>query len=235
MKNSRLKHLYKHLPTYGFIGATLLIMGAVTIFNIYWSALGANPKTALMPQITKDYEEFKDYTTLIIALISAVGSLLSSLLIMLFYGAWKEQHNKIEDAKLAKEVYLILQQEKEKLIIFKSVVNKTPYIPNASGNIVTTVNAEKIESKISEIINESLLIKSNLIIFSDLTGDSNFENKENLHGQSLIKISNFWLSKIKTPTVINEKVKQDNIKICKEHEDNIDSLKEILKNYIKII
>lgn len=92
-------HFYRNLPAYGFWGAALLIIIAVLIFNQLWTGLGQNPKTQLFPQITKDYEEFKDHATLIIALIAAIGSILSSLLIILFYDAWKDQHNKAIDSK----------------------------------------------------------------------------------------------------------------------------------------
>jgi hypothetical protein len=81
----------RSLAFYGFIGAVVLIGFSVLVLNHYWTALGINPKTQKLPQITKDYEEFKDYTTLLLALISAAGTLLSSLLIILFYDAWKEQ------------------------------------------------------------------------------------------------------------------------------------------------
>lgn len=81
----------KSLALYGFIGAVFLIGFSILVLNHYWTALGVNPKTEALPQITKDYEEFKDYTTLLLALISAAGTLLSSLLIILFYDAWKIQ------------------------------------------------------------------------------------------------------------------------------------------------
>lgn len=81
----------KSLALYGFISAAFLIGFSVLVLNHYWTALGVNPKTEVLPHITKDYEEFKDYTTLLLALISAAGTLLSSLLIILFYDAWKEQ------------------------------------------------------------------------------------------------------------------------------------------------
>ena len=102
------EHLYKNLAKYGFIGVAGFIMLAILIFNHYWSALGINPKTTNFPEITKDYEEFKDYTTLLFYLISAVGSILSSVLIILFYGAWKEQHNKSVISEEAKKVWNLL-------------------------------------------------------------------------------------------------------------------------------
>ncbi len=102
------EHIYKNLGKYGFLGAGLFIILAILLFNHYWSALGVNPKTTMLPEITKEYEEFKDYTTLLFYLISAVGSILSSLLIILFYGAWKEQHNKTVISDEAKKVWNLL-------------------------------------------------------------------------------------------------------------------------------
>lgn len=102
------EHFYKNLGKYGFVIAAAFIILAILFFNHNWSALGVNPKTAMLPEITRDYEEFKDYTTLLFYLISAIGSILSSLLLIFLYGGWKQQHNKSVMADEAKKLRNIL-------------------------------------------------------------------------------------------------------------------------------
>lgn len=227
------RHVYKHLPTYGFIGAVCLIGGSIVYFNHLWTVLGENPKTQLLPQVTKDYEEFKDHATLIIALIAATGSILSSLLIMLFYGAWKEQYNKTEDSKLAKELYLVLQEEKEILFQLKVKFSSLP----VNSIIYTTLDLSVNEIKdfmISKIINKMLYIKSSLIVFGDLSGDEEFTSISLEHSKSIANISDYWVEKFKIPTKIDHNIVIKNNKLCDNHIENIEKIQKELKGYIKV-
>lgn len=231
MKEKAKGYLYKNLSAYGFGGAFLLIAIAVLIFNHLWTGLGENPKTQILPQITKDYEEFKDHATLIIALIAAIGSLLSSLIIILFYGAWKDQHNKIEDAKLAKELYLILEQEKNTIRDIRVSVKR---LSEKTSPVVTTVNTQLSQEIQDKVVDKMLFIKSNLTIFEDLTNDEEFSLITNLHGESITTFSDYWIGKCKSPTTINATVANENNEITEKHIENITALQKILKSYIKI-
>ena len=41
------KNIYANLAKFGFLGALLLIILSLLIFNHYWQELGSNPKTKI--------------------------------------------------------------------------------------------------------------------------------------------------------------------------------------------
>lgn len=176
-------HIYKHLPTYGFIGAFCLIGLAVLYFNHLWTALGENPKTQLLPQVTKDYEEFKDHATLIIALIAATGSILSSLIIILFYDSWKDQKN----YDLNKEILLSIDN-----IIFEIYndlfkrINCLTVLHEIDKNKIHLENYD--ENKfLSNYVNELNQLQSKIELY-DALNNKNLKNHVSNFGGSIFKV-----------------------------------------------
>ena len=218
------RHVYKHLPTYGFIGAVCLIGGAISYFNHLWTALGENPKTDLLPQITKDYEEFKDHATLLIALIAAMGSILSSLIIVLFYDAWKEQHNRTVLAEEAKPILVKFINELYAIQEIKSAFNEQTE-NDVSRFSVTDEKVHKALDKLSKLNREN---KESYTLFSTLVDKEN--TATNLldylaSGGNLIKFHNKCHNEVLSYKAVKEEYSEKLTEVEKLCIDIINDLK----------
>lgn len=101
-KNTKLYKWYKGLPV-SVVGVTALlaIIGFLTIiFNWYWSGLGEDSSRHFILPLTKDGDEFIQYTTLYIYLITFGATLFAGLAVFLVFNDWKDQHN----AKLCSDI-----------------------------------------------------------------------------------------------------------------------------------
>jgi len=180
------------LALYGFIGAAFLIGLSILVLNHYWTALGVNPKTEALPQITKDYEEFKDYTTLLLALISAAGTLLSSLLIILFYDAWKIQKHYDFNKEIFDTLLKNIGETYYEIVQVNSRINKT-YTSIENSLIVINDLDDLIPNYDPKLIRE---VYSQLDRYAALNDDDSileiFRRYEN---------SYMWLKKINTKLI----------------------------------
>lgn len=157
----------KHLPTYGFIGALVLIIVPLVIFNLNWTALGANPKWDLLPDITKNYEEFKDYSGLLFALLNCVGAFLSSLLILLFYGEWKQQHNASIETDYKKEILRITRKIKPiENKYYRMLGDFQTYKGNPEFALPIKIDMDE-SSELVDNVNELLGLLEELYIYTD--------------------------------------------------------------------
>ena len=236
-------HFYRHLPAYGFWGAVALILIAVLIFNQLWTGLGENPKTQLLPQITKDYEEFKDHATLIIALIAAIGSILSSLLIILFYDAWKDQHNQGIDSKYYSQALESFKNTSTSVGKFKTLYEEYCAIKGKNQE----PNIKFFQDKFKKIKEETLqnlgIFQSDLIFLQNLSQDEFIISKlENIFN-TYISVSKNSLSEEKLSLDFynsytdHEKFKEDLFDISmfqgKLVIDNIKNIVHFLDSKIK--
>lgn len=92
-KNTKLYKWYKGLPV-SAVGVTafLAIIGFLTIiFNWYWSGLGEDPNRHFILSLTKDGDEFIQYTTLYIYLMTFGATLFAGLAVFLVFNDWKDQ------------------------------------------------------------------------------------------------------------------------------------------------
>lgn len=222
------EYLYKNLAKYGFIGVVAFIILAILIFNHYWSALGVNPKTTNFPEITKDYKEFKDYTTLIFYLISAIGSLSSSILIILFYDAWKEQHNRTLLSTEAKQLLEPLLKEQKLLLCLEEEIHQQYKIKNNRFTLT--------DNKLVEIFNEykTTTTTNNLshAFFNFLAKKrtSDLYNKYLKQGGKLINFHNECSIDLKSYSSVKEELQ----KLLDELKLDIQNLTNDLKSYILI-
>lgn len=216
-------HLYKYLARYAFFGSLLFIIISICIFNHLWTGLGENIKTSQLPEITKNYEEFKDYATLIIALIAAIGSILSSLLIISFYGAWKDQHNKT----------IIADEARKTLIIFINISKKSKEIQNILDK--SAINEYlKIENIVrgdafKEFLYNIDLVLNDLKYFLELTQD----DENILYEEFQIMCNDYkeFLDKNKNKEMTNILEGQEKVLRLKINEKN-NELRMYLKKYI---
>ncbi len=94
----------RKIPLLGFL-AFLLIMAFLTIiFNWFWSGLGTDPTHYFRLPFTKNENEFKDYATLYVALLSFGASLFAGLVVFLVFTDWKDQHNKNIESSYYSEI-----------------------------------------------------------------------------------------------------------------------------------
>lgn len=187
---------HENLPLYGFIGSAFIIILGVIVFNHYWSSLGPNPYTSMLPPITKKYEEFKDYTTLIFALISAIGTILSSVLIILFYGAWKEQHNQTVYGELAKAVIIGLNEDLKQLIYISG-----PLRTRSSDEILQGDFLISIIQKITNLIETGHKTSSDTYLLFIITKDSSYDLLRNQYNNYFLRIQDLLKDKVEKPNV----------------------------------
>jgi len=100
-----MKNSYKanKIPLLGFLAFLLIMIFLTIIFNWFWSGLGADPTNHVRLPFTTNENEFKDYATLYIALLSFGASLFAGLVVFLVFTDWKDQHNtEIENGYIQK-------------------------------------------------------------------------------------------------------------------------------------
>lgn len=92
---NRIKGSYKKnkIPFIGLTAFLLIVLFSTALFNWYWTGTGASGTHDLLPNITNNYEEFKDYTTLYIPLLAFCASMFSGLVVLLVFYDWRDLKN----------------------------------------------------------------------------------------------------------------------------------------------
>ncbi|WP_191112917.1 hypothetical protein [Acinetobacter lwoffii] len=91
--NSKFYKCYKGLPVavVGLAAFLSIILFLTLLFNRYWSGLGADPTREWLLPLTRDKQEFIEYATLYIYLISFGATMFAGLAVFLVFNDWKEQ------------------------------------------------------------------------------------------------------------------------------------------------
>lgn len=92
-KNSKFYKCYKGLPVaaVGLAAFLSIILFLTLLFNRYWSGLGADATREWLLPLTRDKQEFIEYATLYIYLISFGATMFAGLAVFLVFNDWKEQ------------------------------------------------------------------------------------------------------------------------------------------------
>lgn len=97
----------------GFITLLFLMFILTLLFNWLWTGTGVSEHRTLFPSISTNYNEFKEYATLYISLLSFGAAMFAGLAIFLVFHDWKDQHNKTVFSSMAKDVFNLLNAERK--------------------------------------------------------------------------------------------------------------------------
>lgn len=162
---------YKGLPVSALgLTAFLSIMFFLTLlFNYYWSGLGADATREWLLPPTRNKEEFIEYATLYIYLISFGATMFAGLAVFLVFNDWKEQHNKSHLAIEAKECIKTINQAIGILSFISSGIKRLDNDKKIEEQDKDFIEILDQFSKLSNNINETISKSS---LFRNLSGDN---------------------------------------------------------------
>lgn len=153
----------RKIPLLGLLALLIMIASLTMIFNWFWSGLGTNPTHYFRLPFTTDENEFKDYATLYIALLSFGASLFAGLVVFLVFTDWKDQHNKNIESSYYNEALIKLKNISTCINNIKSLVDEFGFDINERSGLL----ADKYITLRGIYLN-SLNDLQNQIIFIDL-------------------------------------------------------------------
>lgn len=142
MKNNKLSTT--KIAIIGFFSFLSVILFLTIIINLYWSGLGKDHSRSIILPLTNNIEEFKDYATLYIALLSFGASLFAGLAVFLVFSHWREQKQYELEKQYAEQILNITNT-------IDIIINKRfySYIP------LTEIN--KYVIYLNEVVNQDSL------------------------------------------------------------------------------
>lgn len=195
-KKTKIYVWYKELPI-ALVGVTAflaIILFLTIIFNWFWTGLGDDPTHYYFPSITKVEQEFKDYATLYIALLSFGATLFAGLAVFLVFNDWKEQHNQSVDSKYYEKALDSFKSLSSTVRNFKVLYDEIRYI-NISHNADATFFKDKYTVVKNELVKNLDQFQGELVFLQHL----NFKEKETIE-----KIFNNYINKARNELEIQD-------------------------------
>lgn len=247
-KNTKLYKWYKGLPV-SVVGVTafLAIIGILTIiFNWYWSGLGEDPNRHFILSLTKDGDEFIQYTTLYIYLITFGATLFAGLAVFLVFNDWKDQHNANVYSNFGIEALNKLKKLTYSLASFHDLAINLSRVESFSFPN-TDKKKEAIENIFNEYIeNRQILMKSKAELVHDISFMSRLNNDVNLLRVTLDEIKkiddqiqkfNIYITSNKSSKLNNQELSEllnsDNLFFMNLSTPLTKNIMNVLKPYIQ--
>ena len=225
-----------------FIG----IIGSLTAaFNWFWSKLGTDSTSHMLLPFTTNFNDFKEYATLYIPLISFGATLFAGFVVFLVFNDWKAQHNQSVDSKYYSQALENFKNISSTVRKFKILYEKCNYInTNNHSSDIEFFKEKYIEIK-NELIQNLDIFQNDLIFLQNLnknnseitTIESIFINYINKSKQKLTDqdISLKYYNNMTNYEELEKNLKDISTTQGKLILDNIESIVYFLNSKIKVI
>lgn len=234
----------KKIVIIGFFAFIVIILLLTLIFNWFWSGLGDDPSRYKILPLTNDLNDFKDYASLYIPLISFGATIFAGFVVFLVFNDWKVQHNQNIDSKYYDQALESFKNISITVRKFKTLYEECNYI-SENGRCI---DIQYFQSKYKDNKNELLLnldiFQSELIFLKNLnqntTEQSKIESiflnyikksKENINNKDIIH--NFYNSYTEYEE-FEEDLKKSSVDQGKLILDNMKFIVDFLNSKIKV-
>lgn len=180
------------IPFIGLISFISIIGLLTAIFNWFWTGTGDDPTRSFYSSFTTNFNDFKDYATLYIALLSFGATMFAGFAVFLVFNDWREQHNQT-----------IITDEAKKLLI--GVDKDVLYLASLISNLKRFNRNDNIHSIYDELLGDSIKkFNENLdqnddqgFLVSELADNKKFDFIRERYSKSTMSIQIFTNTNIK--------------------------------------
>lgn len=173
----------KKVALIGLLTFLAIIFFSTAIFNWFWTGTGNSKVRYFYAPFTNDFNEFKDYATLYISLLSCCATIFAGLVVFLVFNDWKDQHNKTVIAEEAKSLLISINDDIEVITSISGTLR------NKDRDIFFhEIYDDELSKRIKRISENNYKISSKALILYELSEDEELKEIRDKYDRNMLEL-----------------------------------------------
>lgn len=172
----------KKIACLGFLAFIGIILFSTAIFNWFWTGTGESSSRSFYAPFTNDFNEFKEYAALYIALLSCCATAFAGFAVFLVFNDWKDQHNKTVIAEEAKSLLIAINDDIEVITSISGTLR------NKNRSLLVHEIYDEIATRTKKINENNYKISSKALVLYELNDDEKLKEIRDKYDKNMIEL-----------------------------------------------